>query len=310
MARQIGFHFYSFKIWQRYTRNYEALSALRGRQDSLPLLRDGMQGVIDAQRTDDAAKRMACLKRVDMDGRNLTGIIEAGSYGETANIVHARTGRINHRQNTEEATMLPCFFRLVIPRNNERGVLVLQRDNRVPAKQALAKIIQNVLFNFDEELTCDFTPIANKATFERMVQNGEVQELRFIRLSIPQDFADGYDRGRHELKGSVELSYKANRGASLPLKTLLRSWMRGTAGALDQYEIPGLEDFEFDNVKAEIRVGKKLQTVDFGRRLTHPIIDVTDKVTFDRRSGHPTYESLLEVSAELAEDDAFTAYGE
>ena len=310
MARQIGFHFYSLKIWQKYTSELEVLSALRGKQDALSLLRDGMNQIVDSQRDDQAARRMFCLRRVEQHGRHITGLIEAGGYGETANIVHRRTRRTYH-QGTEEASMLPAFFRLSIPKGEQRGVLVLQRDNRVPAKQALAATLSTIIGKFDEHLTSGLTAIANKAVFDRMVKGGDVQEIRFIRLSIPQDFASGYDTGRDELKGTVELSYKASKGRKLPITNLLRSWTRGSdADALDQYEIPGMADFEFDTVKAALKVGKKVQTVDFGRRQTQPIVDVTDQVSFDVKSGHPTYESLLKVTAELIEDETFTAFGD
>ena len=300
MARQIGFHFYSFQVWQKYTSEKQILSSLRGRQDVLPLIHAGMQQTIDAQRKDEAAQRMACVKRVDVDGRHLTGLLEAEHYGETANIVSARTGKTAHRQRASEAAMMPCFFRLVLRQNSNRGLLILQRDNRVPAKSSLTTVLRGLIHRFDYLLTCDLTPVANSATFERLIQEGDIQELRFIRLSIPQDFASGYDGGRNETKGSVEVSYKANRGAALPMKNTIRRWLRGPVNVSDQYEIPGL-GFEFDTVKAEIRIGKKTQTVDFGRRMTPPIIDVTNQVAVDPISGHPTYESLLEVTLDLAE---------
>ncbi len=309
MARQIGFHFYSVQVNQKYAREKEVLSSMRGREDLLLLMHTGMEQAINSHRQDEAGHRMACIRRVDLNGRHLTGLLEAGHYGETANIVNASTGRTAHRQRVSEAAMMPCFFRFVVPVHSERALLILQRDNRIPAKSSLQTMIQGLLHSFDDSLVCGLTPVANRATFERLIQEGDVQEVRFIRLSIPPDFAAAYDRGRTETKGRVEISYIANRGASLPLRDRIRTWLRGSASDSDQYEIPGLA-FEVDTVKAKVRIGKKMQTVDFGRRLTQPIIDVTDQITVDPTSGHPTYESLLEASLGLSENDAFTAYGE
>jgi hypothetical protein len=158
-------------------------------------------------------------------------------------------------------------------------------------------------------LRCEIEPIMNRETFEKLVGGGEVQQIKFIRMSIPEDFADAYDKGKHETEGSMELVIKARRGRGLPMKNRLVDWMKSNASVRDQFQVPGLE-FEYDTVKADLRIGKNKRTLDFGKRLSNPIIDLTDDVKFDRKSGHPTYPSLLEETAKLAEDQMFEIFGE
>lgn len=309
MARKIGFHTYSVRIHEQYKRTYETLSALRGEIDFLKLLYDDMKTIQDSQQNNESSEQLACLRKIDRHDRHLTGLIEAGHYGETANIVHSKSGKVVHRQATDEASLLPFFFRLVVPSGRDQGLLILQRDNRVQAKQMFRSIVIPILQKFDENFRCEIEPIMNRETFEKLVGGGEVQQIKFIRMSIPEDFADAYDKGRHETEGSMELVIKARRGRGLPMRKRLIDWMKSDASVRDQFRVPGLE-FEYDTVKADLRIGKSKRTLDFGKRLSNPIIDLTDEVKFDGKSGHPTYSSLLEETAKLADDQMFGMFGD
>ena len=281
--------------------------SLRGKDDFLELLRTGLKANLNAQEDDTQYERIRCLRRIDTTDRAITGLIEAGHYGETANIVHAKTGKTVHQQSTDEASLLPIFFRPVVPKGKDKGLLVLQRDNRVTGKQILKSLVDPIVRKLDEDLVCEMEPIMNRETFEKMVGDGQIQQIKFIKMMIPQDFADEYDNGRQTEQGTMELIVKARRGRGLPMKKRLTEWMTSDKGVNDLFKVPGL-DFEYDTVKADLRIGKNKRTVDFGKKLSNPIIDLTDEVSF--RRGHPTYESLLPATEKLAADHMFEDYGE
>jgi hypothetical protein len=307
MARQVGFHVYSVKVRERYQRKTEILSNLCQRYDFLDVLNEGMNNILHSQNTDKSAERVACLKRVEVSGRHLIGLLEAGHYGESADIVNAQTRRVVHVQGTQEAALLPCFFRLVIPVGNERGLLILQRDNRVQSKGALMSVLNPILSSLSPDLACQVEPIMNRQTFERLVGNGQIQQLKFIRYSITQDFADEYDHGRDQTEGSMELTVKARRGKSLPMKDRIAGWMNSSGSISDMFEIPGLEGFDFETVKADLRIGNRKQTVDFGKKLTNPVIDLSDKIMW--QGGRPTWSSLVAATNDLAQDEMFDMEG-
>lgn len=309
MARRIGFHTYSFRVRGKYKENYENLSSISGKQDLLSLLHSSMSKDLGNQNDNEEFERLSCIKKVDRNGRHLTGLIEAGHYGETANIVHAKSGRTMHFQKTDEASLLPCFFRLVLPANRDQGLLILQRDNRIQGKQAFRDFVESAVKKFGPNLNCEIEPILNRETFMKMIGEGEIQQLKFIRLSIPQDFADAYDKGMKETKGTMEVTIKARRRGSLPMKKRVNEWLNSKERINDLFTIPGLEDFAYDTVKADIRIGDTRRTVDFGKRLSNPIIDLTGQLKRDK-NGHPTYASLLEETQRLASDKMFEAFGE
>src|SRR5258708_5811966 len=98
MSRTIGFHVYSFRVRQKRSLIYENLSAVQ-QKDLLSELQTSMHAACDAQNNNAAMERVACLKRVDVSGRHMTGLIEAGPYGTTANIVNSVTGKMVHQQD-------------------------------------------------------------------------------------------------------------------------------------------------------------------------------------------------------------------
>lgn len=55
-------------------------------------------------------------------------------------------------------------------------------------------------------------------------------------------------------------------------------------------------------------IGRKKQTVDFGKKLNNPILDLSADVKV-ASDGHPTYTSLVAATQELAEGYLESMYG-
>ena len=310
MARRVGFHVYSVAVRRRYSSELEVLSNVSGTTDLLETLEIGFQEEVNAHANDAAAQRVARLERLDKFDRHLTGLIEAGSYGEAATIVHTESGKLIHKQTTDQASVMPCFFRLVIGEGKTRGLLVLQRDNRVPAKQALAVMIRKYVADLNEELICDIVPLMNKETFEKLVDEGDVQQITFTKLSLPPDLATFYDSGYKETKGATDVVFRAIRNERLPLKQRFKQWASAETSGKELFEIPDLENFDYDKITAKVNINGRLQKVDLGKKLTMPIIDLTDSLKTESGTGHPTYESLITATSALIGKDMFDAYSE
>ena len=305
MPKNAGFHVYTLRIRERYEKEAETLSAIQDDTDLLPTLFAGLKSEVEAHKNDPAAERMACVKQVSKRERSLTGIFTAGNYGEATDIVDSIRASVSYEKKTTDAEMLPCFFRLEIPEDKDEALLILQRDNRVSSKAAFSSLLNSVVMQIDPELRVHITPLVNREEFEKLVGEGQVQTLRFIKMELTSDLADSYDEGHKEVEGSVEYVVRARKGRSLPFRNLLRGWSRTNSSVRDVFELPALD---FDTVKAEVKVGRKTQTVDFGKRLNTPILDLTSSVQFGP-DGHPTYSTLVDATAELAEGYIEMMYG-
>ena len=158
------------------------------------------------------------------------------------------------------------------------------------SKGASLSVLKPIVAAINEELALHVEPLMNRQAFERLIGQGQVQQVRFIRHSITEDFADEYDRGRGET--GVRWSWwgvlAGGEVCFLRIKLLLG--FIPMIRELDIFEIPGLEDFEYDDVKADLKIGSRTKRVDFGRKLTNPIVDLTEEITW--RGGRPTWDSL------------------
>ncbi len=88
----------------------------------------------------------------------------------------------------------------------------------------------------------------------------------------------------------MELVFKAKRNSFLSIP----EWMR--LGQIDRSNIIEINSIEYDNVKLDIDIGGKIQTVDLSDiKKFRMALDVTDNVIIGN-DGHPTYNSMTEAA--------------
>jgi hypothetical protein len=304
MPRKVGFHIYTVRVKQRYHSESETLSSICGEFDLMELLRSGLKKELENHKNDESAERMACMKKVNSQERSITGLLNAGHYGEASDIISSINAALSYEKKTTDAEMIPCFFRIDIPEDKDEALLILQRDNRVSCKGAFTSLIAPLVAAKNPNLAVAITPLTSAQVFKQLVSEGEVQRLRFIRMGITDDFADSYDKGHKEVEGSMELVVKARRGFSLPFKSILGKWLSSKEMVNEIFEVPALD---FDTVKADVKIGRTVRTLDFGKKFSQPIVDLTADVKFGS-DGHPTYASLVAATQQLAADQLSEMY--
>lgn len=304
MPRKIGFHIYTVRVRQRYHRESETLNSICGEFDLYELLAKGLKKEVEKHKKDESTERLSCMKKVTSQGRSITGLINAGHYGEASDIVSSINAELSYEKKTTDAEMIPCFFRIDIPEDKDEALLILQRDNRVSCKSAFTSLVAPLVAAQNPNLTVAVTPLTSAQVFKQLVSEGEVQRLRFIKMGITDDFADSYDKGHKEVEGSMELIVKARRGFSLPFRAILGNWLSSKEMVKEIFEVPALD---FDTVKADVKIGRTVRTLDFGKKFSQPIVDLTADVKFGS-DGHPTYASLIAATEQLATDQLSEMY--
>jgi hypothetical protein len=132
---------------------------------------------------------------------------------------------IVHARQSSEADLWPFFFRFDIPDGTEEGLLILQRTGNYGIRKTLQRFLIDSFRNDYEDLRFHLMPVVDPEQMEKY-ERGKVEELRFVKISLPSDLADGYAKGNEQVRGKVELVFKARRGGTLPdnlLKICLRS---------------------------------------------------------------------------------------
>lgn len=219
----------------------ETLDSIQGETDLIDVLCDGLKSDIEAHKKDEEAGRMACVKRVDKRERSLTGLFTAGHYGESSDIVDSVSAAVSYEKKTTDAEMLRCFFRLEVPEDRDEALLFLQRDNRVSSKAAFSALVNSIVMRVDAELRVTIDPLVTREEFDKLIDDGEVQTLRFIKMGLTPDLADSYDSGHTETDGSIEYVVKARRGRSLPFRNLLKGWSVASGSIKEVFALPALD---------------------------------------------------------------------
>lgn len=307
MPRVTSLAAYAVKVWNPSDREYESISDFDGNgADLFEFLHGTLVGLKTKTLDQEELQQAISVPKLEKDGRILCGLIETGQYGHESEFINVKTTEVVYRRKKTDAEMLPFYFYLEIPEGAEDGILILQRT----ATFGIRKVLHWVLgIAFEEkypEFKLRFAPVVVESEFDKFMR-GKIQKIHFIKKTIPADIADSYDRGHHEVRGSVELVIRASKGSILPMNTWLSRMFKGKQPgglfALDD------ENFTYDNIKAEVKLGHATRTINAanpGRIRSY--FDVTDKVRTGA-NGHPLYNSIKGEADKLAEELRALLYG-
>lgn len=308
MPHLISLAAYGIKAWNKGDKSTEILSDIDGEgSDLLDFLHDVLTEIENETLDQKELQQAMSVTKLEKRSRILTGIIETGDYGRENNIINVNTKKTVYRRKKQDAEMWPFYFFIDIPEGAEDGLLILQRTGHFGIKNLLHWVLETALTEKFPDLKLRFSHLVDQDEMAEIVR-GRVQKISFVRMSIPSDVADSYDRGHAEVKGSVELVIRARKGSALPMNSWLSAILRGRRHS-GVFALDDNEQFSYENVKAEVKFGHSSRTIDVGDpgrlRQYH---DVTDAVTMGR-DGYPNYDSIDDQAHGLAAKLRTVLYG-
>lgn len=227
----------------------------------------------------------------------IIGKIKTGSYGYEAEIINTITGSIEYNKNMEDAEVMPFFFILAIPVGDvNRGVIILQSHGIFGIKTIYQDFLSSYLKSINPDYELILGNIAPTAYIENYLREGILQKIRFFRYDIPHDISNqlGINNGVEE---SYE-EYTINKPSGFIRNNgnRIRECIRGQRLVSN---IVRLDDFEYDNVKLEFKLGRRYKTINLGNidnlNLSEDITDLVNLI-----GGHPTFHSIESVLIETA----------
>lgn len=307
MASVISLAAYSVNVWNPHDREDEYLSDFDGEGGDVLDFLGTVLGGIKAKTLDQVELQQAfSIPRLDKRNRTLSGIIETGRYGHESDLINVKTSKVVYQRKKTDAEMLPFYFYFEIPEGVEEGILILQRTSAFGIRKILAWVLKVAFEKQYPEYKLKIAPVVAESEVKKFIK-GKIQKIHLIKKTIPADIADSYDKGHHEVHGTVELVIRASKRSTLPMNTWLSGIFQnrrpGGVFAVDE------EDFAYDNVRAEVKIGHATRTVDAARpERIRSYFDVTDKVQIGPK-GHPLYNSIQEQADKLAEELRALLYG-
>nr|WP_314095176.1 hypothetical protein [uncultured Shinella sp.] len=273
-----------------------------GNFDGSQALRPVLQKILQKYSSYKTLKLFEKIFKVSLDKSNsgaLTGLIMSGDYGQAGEIIESTNGNVSHRKKKTESLTEPFYFYIAVPDKETRGIVILQQSGLQGVKGLFEATVVDVFEAQYPDYRLHVRQLTIADTLAEYLRTGSVEELIVEKHEIPADIADLYGGQKKTYPGTFTQSIKSTAG--LFKKDGLIAFAKGKKKLEDVFEF---DDHGFDVVKAKIRIGDELKSVN----LTKPeaismSVDITDDVTFGA-DGHPTRVSLKnefdKVAADLA----------
>ncbi len=233
------------------------------------------------------------------------GTIEAGEFGYAADGVNVTTMKKSFRRSTDDAELLPFYFRVDAPDDSNVALLALQRFGPHGVYQSLKTAMRQAFEDANPDQILDVKRVVPSSLLRAILQ-GDVIAIEVTSYSVPPDIADHYhflgDVGRST--GRMTIEFRARSGVPFIEQEWLKRLRRGIASAL---EFEDETDGKPSTLRLKLQHEGKVRTVQVGNlENLLPYVDVTDEIKLGG-DGHPVFESinkraqelLAEVSAQL-----------
>jgi len=245
-------------------------------------------------------KKCRQIEDATVAGKYVHGRLWAGPYGTNNPLVDSVSGAPAYEQKTTDARMEPFFFLFYLPDEFKKGILLAQRTGLSGVKTLLADLVTKDFKVLYPDYRLDVFPLMPEQAIQALLQKSRLSEIRFIKSEIPSDYAEKFNKNNQAQDGEMEVILRPRRKGYLNPGALMDIFSRKKT-ANDFLE---MEDFEPDNIKAEIESNGRRRIIDFG----HPdrfraSFEITDDIALGM-DNHPTLDSLLEVAKELSSDIA------
>jgi len=305
--KKVGLTVYGFSILDNMNQRFELHNVLG--KDVINIILDYANNNCKKYKSDDKdevvfkIENTQAIKKVNTSGQEvyslLYGRVKTGAYGIESELVDSTTGDVTHNRTRNEADVMPFVFCIAVPAGNvNNGIIILQSIGLYGMKTILHKKLNEHFKSINKDLTFHMGNIIPKTYLKRLIDDGVLQRLRLIKYDIPQDLSDrlGINYGIEET--IQEMVIRKPSGFLENKKKELNEWMNGSR-RYDQ--LIQIDDFDYDDLKLEFKLGRTTKTISL-KNIDNVVIaeDITDDVKDD--GGHPSYDSLIPIMQEYAED--------
>lgn len=235
------------------------------------------------------------------DGRNYYGVMRYGIFGFESTLVDTKTAEVVHDRKQNHAEVIPLAFHVWSPVEDDWSYMTMQSFQGRSCVTVVQEAISEAFKKENPGYRLRFVKISPGDGEGKALHDKQVREVRLLKKSNPTDLSDVYS-GKVKLSSAKYLvSIQAPRKKSLGSLKDVKDYFTGKK-KLNDGSVIEYEGNEFEEVSAEVRVGKKTRVIGvFGYNNDAGVIDITSELKFDD-SGHPNISSVYKESNEILID--------
>ncbi|RYZ87045.1 MAG: hypothetical protein EOP04_12580 [Proteobacteria bacterium] len=227
------------------------------------------------------------------DSHSVWGILQSGTFGESAHFRNLRTKQRDFERKPEHAEEVPYYFQFHFPAGSNKGILVTQRTGAYGIHTAFKKIIHDHLSQ-RYNLMLELNEIIPPELHRQLHKPTGMSQVVFNHQTLPNHAAKSVGWSPEEVEEIAEviMIVKAKTGKTLPISNLLR----GRYTNLIEKRI--VEDDELSrDVEVVVNYGRSSRKI----RLNNPdpltpLIDISEEL--ENRGTTPVFE-IIHRSADL-----------
>ena len=235
------------------------------------------------------------------DNRNFFGTIRYGIYGFESDLVDTKTSEVVHNRALHHAEVIPLSFHVWSPTDANWAYICMQSFQGRSCVTVVQEVISEEFTKANEGYRLRFVKISPSDGEAKALFDHQVREIRLSKKHTPTDRADVYAGKVHLSTAKYQLSIQAQRNGTLGRLGDVKEFFN-TKKNLDGTGVIEFEGDQFDEVSAEVRVGRKTRIVGvIGYNNDAGVIDITNDVVFGD-DGHPTCMSVYSESNSILID--------
>jgi hypothetical protein len=290
---------YTIRVREKRDSIYRNLGAFDGTHSFYDFVERFMHDLEHAHSHNELSMSLQRARNVKSDGESIWGLLEAGDYGYTSELVKVRTLESSYSRTTDDAELIPFYVLLDAPANTDKGILIVQRYGSRGVYTEFTNALRQSFEAKHGEYILDIRRHVPAAIIESL-RKGQVKTIQLTSYQLSSDIADKIRwKGNKNNVGSVQITIKAQRNKSLIRPDWLDRMMK-TESALN--EIPESAADIAQTVRVAVTYNGKQRFVDFeAQDRIAPYLDVSDDVKIGR-DGHPMFNSIHEVCTALLFD--------
>lgn len=287
-------------------RVYQLTVARRGDPEPLPIdtdelrvpLRRFFSRFLSNHRTvhrNDVSERSFYFIPVDGDDRGRSvGHVRYGVFGFESQIVDTETQTVEYDRQRYHAEEVPLFYQLWTPDMGYSAFLALQTFGVRSCATHVLNLMREEFNSRNSEHLFRYTNLIPNDARGSIFNAAPVHSVKLIKRNSIGDLPNRLLNRPEPV--DYEVVVKARRGSTLGSLSDMTSFLRQNVESVVQFD-----GSEFDEARAEIKVGRKIRPVGvFGGSTQTGIIDISDDVE-RMASGHPTFDSILNQSQDIIE---------
>lgn len=269
-------------------------------------------------------KKTLSVCNVESDGREIYGVFKSGEYDISADFLDVKNGNLKENaRKLNDSEVYPYFFLIKLPKNFEKGILILQSFSI----HAIKTVLENAINSFfedaydsyikvhgkpktkDEELeklnelknyVVDIKPLVSEKLLERLKESEGVYEIKLIRNKLPKNSAKRLWNAKKGLKQMIGDPENIKQVITYSVKNKKSGFLdKGNiVDALSNVKTTYAEIFEehYDEISIVVDIDGSEHSIFFGSKNRYNEVLPLDEEKIVIENGFPEYTYIKQTA--------------